>query len=429
MESLKIRLYHILRQSEKYFKTDMVYLARGSFWLGAGQIVSSVAIFSLAIAFANLISQETYGTYKYILSITGLLTVLTLRGMDSAVLQSVARNFEGVLVPALKTKIRWGILSTISSICIAIYYYVNGNNTLAISFLISSVFLPFMDSFGIYNAFLNGKKLFHLSATYTSLSQIGSAIIMAGSLFFTKNLFIILFVYFASWTIFRFVFFVITIKNSPPNNKIDPETIPYGKHSSMVNILDALVTSVDGLLIFHYLGPTNLAIYSFALAPVMQIRALLGNISALATPKLSARSSSETEVMLNRRIFMLFILGASISFMYILTAPYIYQIFFPKYIDSVFSSQLFSLTIAIVFPHIILGATVASKLTLIPKKMLYLWNIPGIVFIVSAIMLTPKLGINGVVYSRLISLALGFTINHIVWRKIIKTESKKLLAI
>jgi len=164
IDHVKMYIHRLLRKSEKYFKTDMVYLARGSFWLGSGQITSSVVIFSLAIAFANLIPKETYGTYKYVLSITGLLTILTLRGMDSAVLQSVARNFEGVLIPALKTKIKWGILSAVSGIGIAIYYYINGNNTLAISFLIASGFSPFMDSFGIYNALLNGKKLFHLSS-------------------------------------------------------------------------------------------------------------------------------------------------------------------------------------------------------------------------------------------------------------------------
>ncbi|MEK7538898.1 MAG: oligosaccharide flippase family protein [Patescibacteria group bacterium] len=429
IERAKITAYQLLRKSEKYTKTDMVYLTKGGFWLGVGQIISSVAIFSLAIAFANLMSQETYGTYKYVLSITGLLTILTLRGVDSAVLQSVARNFEGVLIPALKTRIRWGLLSATSSICIAIYYYINGNNTLAISFLIASGFLPFIDSFGIYNALLNGKKLFHLSATYAAISQIGSAITMAGSLFFTKNLFTILFVYFLSWTLFRFVFFMVTIKKFPPNNKIDPETIPYGKHSSLINIFDALVSSVDGLIVFHYLGSVNLAIYSFALAPVVQIRGLLNNIPTLAIPKLSARSSIEIEVVLRKRILALFALGAFISLAYILVAPYIYQIFFPKYIDSVFSSQLFSLAIALSLPQVIFGSTVGSKLTLIPKKMLYLWNIPGVIFIISVLTLIGAFGVNGVIFSRLLSITSGFVINCIIWKKIKKIEAESMLKI
>lgn len=429
LQKIKGKTHELLRWSEQYTKTDMVYLARGSFWLSLGQSISSMAILLLAIAFANLLPQETYGTYKYVLSITGFLTILTLRGINSAVLHAVARKFEGVLLPALKTRIKWGAFSTISSIAIGIYYYFNGDNTLALSFLIVSGFLPFIESFGIYSSFLDGKRLFHLSTIYNALSQVGSSILMIGSLFFTNNLFIILFVYFASWTFFRFIFFIITIKKFPPNNAIDPETIPYGKHSSIINILDALVSSVDGLLIFHYLGPVNLAIYSFALAPVSQIRGLLNNIPTLAIPKLSSRSAIEIEPVLRKRMLLLFIIGSFLSLAYIIVAPYMYQIFFPKYIDSVFFSQLFSVAIALSLPQVIFGAAASSKLTLIPKKMLFLWNIPGVIFIISVLILIGKFGISGVIISRLLSITTGFIINHIIWEKIKKIESKNLLAI
>jgi len=229
--------------------------------------------------------------------------------------------------------------------------------------------------------------------------------------------------------LFRFVFFIVTIKKFPPNNKIDPETIPYGKHSSMINIFDALIGSIDGLLVFHYLGPVNLALYSFALAPVAQIRGLLNNIPTLAIPKLSTRSSLEIEGVLKKRIFILFVLGAFISFAYILIAPYIYQIFFPKYLDSVFSSQLFSLVIALSLPQVIFGAAIGSKITFIPKKMLYLWNVPGIIFITSVLLFVGTFGINGVIFSRLLSVTSGFVINYIMWGKIKQNETKNLLSI
>lgn len=422
MKNLKSKIIEFLIWSQKYTKIDMLYLVKGSFWFGSGQVFSSAATFTLAIAFANFIEQETYGTYKYILSITGILTVLSLRGMDSAVLQSVTRNFEGVLIPALKTKIRWGFLSALASVCIALYYYINGNNTISISFLIVSGFLPFIDSFGIYSSFLNGKKLFHVTVIYKTIIQLVSTTLMIAGLILTKNLFVIILIYFASLTFSNLLFFIITLKKYPPNAKYDANIIPYGKHSSVINIFDALITSIDGLLIFHYLGPINLAIYSFALAPISQIRGLLSNIATIALPKLAVRSSLETNTVLKKRIFLLFILGASFSFIYTIIAPYIYSIFFPKYIDSVFSSQLFSLSIILALPQTLFGAAIGAKLTCIPKKMLYLSNIPGIVFIISLFALIGTLGINGVILSRLISHISGFIINCIMWRKIREVE-------
>jgi len=425
--SFKIYLYKIIHWGERHTKTDMVYLAKGGFWLTTGQVISSISVFILAIVFANLLPRDIYGIYKYVLSIAGIFAALTLRGMDTAVFHAIARGFDGVFFRALRTKIKWGLLASLAGILISIYYYINGNNTLSFSFLIIAGFLPLMDSFGLYHALLRGKKLFNLSAIYGAVSQIGSVSALIIGVLFTQNLFIILFIYFASWTIFRFVFLIITIKKITTNENYDPKTISYGKHSSFINILDTLVSSVDSLLIFHYLGTVNLAIYSFAIAPISQIKNLTGNISTLAIPKLSVRSSEKINGLLKRRILLLFVIGLGVYFLYILAAPYIYQIFFPKYTDAIFFSQLFALTMVLSFPQTIFGAAITSKLTSIPPKMLYLWNLPGIIFIIFSLIFVVKLGIIGVILGRLLSLVAGFVINLIVWKKVKEVEKSQLL--
>jgi len=403
----------------------MIYLARGGFWLTLGQGVASVSTFFLAIAFANLLLPETYGTYKYVISIAGILTVLTLRGMDLAVFHAIARGFEGAFLKAFKTRIKWGFLSSVASVSLGFYYYFNTNTTLATSFWIIAIFLSLMDPLEIYQSFLQGKKLFNLSAIYGSLSQVASVAILITAVFFTNNIFILLFAYFASWTLIRLFFFFITIKKFPPNNNVDDKTIEYGKRTSFVNILDSLVSSVDSILIFHYLGAVNLATYFFAIAPISQIKNLSGHIPTLAMPKLANRASSEINHILKKRMIYLFFLGLFISLLYILAAPYIYQIFFPKYLDSVLFSQVFSLAVALYFPQTIFGAAISAKLTLIPPKMLYLWNLPGVIFIIFALILVIKIGIIGIIISRLVSLVSGFAVNLIIWRRIKKNELRE----
>src|SRR3989344_3576832 len=127
---MKNRLVNLLRWSEQYTKTDMVYLASGGFWLGLGQIVASGSVFLTSIAFANLLAPELYGIYKYVLSVFGMLAITTLFGMDSAVTQSTARGFEGTITPAFKEKMKWGTLGSLASLAIALYYYAQGNMTL-----------------------------------------------------------------------------------------------------------------------------------------------------------------------------------------------------------------------------------------------------------------------------------------------------------
>ena len=66
IKKYKNSVYTFLRKTEKYTKTDMVYLASGGFWLSIKTALSILIALSLSIAFANLLPKETFGEYKYI---------------------------------------------------------------------------------------------------------------------------------------------------------------------------------------------------------------------------------------------------------------------------------------------------------------------------------------------------------------------------
>ena len=65
---MKNKMVKILRWSEKYINTNMVYAVHGAFWLllwkGIGMITSIV----LLAGFAKWTPKEVYGGYNYILS-------------------------------------------------------------------------------------------------------------------------------------------------------------------------------------------------------------------------------------------------------------------------------------------------------------------------------------------------------------------------
>lgn len=424
LNNIKSKLYNILRQSEKYIKTDMVYLAKGTFWLSTGQMFSSAATFLLAIAFAHFISQETYGTYKYILSMAGILATANLRGMATAVIQAVARGREGVLIPALREKIRWGSLGSIASIVVGIYYYWNGNITLAISFWLIAVFIPFFDSFEIYDSYLQGKKLFGVSALYGAVGQIIPTALLICIVFLTDNLYIIIFTYFAAWTIMRMVIFLRTIKKFPPNSSRDDHSLSYGRYGSFIGALATIFSSLDNPMLFHYMGATEVAIYTFAMAPVIQIQGLTKRLPTLATPKMAQRSAVKMNPMLKKRAFWLFLLGLAVVGVYSLFAEYFFLWFFPKYANAVWYSKIFALTIPFTMAQSIIGPALNAKLTLVPKKMLYLWNIPGLVGTLVLFLFVGKFGIVGAILSRISASLATLLVSLFVWRRI-KIEERR----
>ena len=409
MINLKTKIYRLLRWSERYTKTDMVYLAKGGFWLTLGQAVSSLSSFVLAIAFANLLPKETYGTYKYVLSLVGILSIPTLAGMNTAVTRAVARGYEGTPLPALKTKIKWGTLGSLSSLALALYYYLHHNTTLSFSFLIAAIFIPFLEAFSLYGAFLQGKKMFDVFSRYFASIKIGAVTALILTLLITQNLFFILLIYFLSWTTLRFFFFRKSIQKFKNNKESDTETISYGKKLTLINIIGTIANQIDKILVFHFLGATELAIYTFAIIPPEQIKAVLKNVGTLALPKFSEKSMTEIKKRFFKKIFVFSLSIIAIIILYIILAPFVYKFFFSQYLNSIFYSQIFSLSLIAIPLLIILSIFKAQK----KVKKLYWFNFPTSSFqIIISFLGVYFYGLIGIIIGRIIArffnLALSF---------------------
>lgn len=417
MEKLKTKIISLLRQSEKYTKTDMIYLAQGGSWLGLGQVVSMSAVFLTSIAFANLLPPETYGLYKYILSVTSIILITTLSGMDSAVTQAVARDYEGTLNVGVKTKIKWGVLGTSVSLFMAGYYYLQGNTELTLALCIVSLFVPFSESFDMYNSLLWGKKLFSAQTKYNIIRKIITLIILIGTLFVTKNILIIITAYFATLTIPAGFFFWRTVKKHLSNKNIDPEAVSYGKHLSAINIIGLVLGELDKILIFHFLGAVNLAIYSLATAPTDQIKGVMKNVNALAMPQFSNRTPAEIKKTIWHKVRILALASGAIVAGYIIISPFFFRIFFPKYLASIHYSQVLSVSL---IPIVIAGFIYTALESQKAKKELYQYN--SYTYIIGIVILFPLVyyfGIWGAIISRIISRLFTFAISSWLIRRIV----------
>jgi len=393
-------IYNLLRKSQKFTGTDNIYIAKYGSYLMIGNIISMAAAFLLSIAFARFLPKEIYGQYGYILSIMAILAIFSLQGMNTAIIQGVAKGFEGVLKKGFKTKLKWSLLGSLTSIGVAMYFWLQGNIEFTFSFLIIAAFLPLFKSGGIYQSYLDGKKMFGKKVSYTVLTQLLSTAFLILTLFLTTNLIILILVYFLSYSILRIFFLFYTIKKIKPNKVDSPETISYGKHLSLIGALNIISQQIDKVLLFSFLGPIQLAIYSFATLPIQYIRTPLQNIQELALPKLSVRSGQEIKKTLPKKLLkttVLIILGIGI---YIILAPYFYKIFYPQYMDSVLYSRLFAFTL-LVFPMSMMMLALQAKMK---TKELYKINIiRPIIQIIFLLILTPLYGILGVILATLLS--------------------------
>ena len=197
IERARSYLIRILRWSEKFTKTDMVYLASGGFWLVFEQIMAAIFAFALAVAFGHFASKDLYGNYKYVLSLASVLTAFSLSGIGTAVTQAAARGKEGTLKQGFTINLRWSVPMSLISLGVGGFYFFQGNSFVALSMWVVALFSPFLYSFSLFDNFLIGLRKFDRVALYSVVINFASMIILILALFAGHRAIVLVIAYFA----------------------------------------------------------------------------------------------------------------------------------------------------------------------------------------------------------------------------------------
>jgi len=400
MSLFRDKIISLLRWSERYTKTDMVYLTSGGFWLVIGHVLQIVSGIILAVAFANLVPKNTFGTYQFVMSVAAVLSAFTLTGMSAAVMRAVARGSTGALRAGVRAQLQWSVAMVLAGAALAAYYFLKGNTTLSLSFLIAGSFSPFISAFGLSRSFFIGRQLFRESATFGFTRKVLPVAALVATVFATHDVVTIVFVYFASNALASALLYWQVLRTYKLPRSHDEEMVGYSKHLSAINIFSEIAGQADKVLIFHFLGAAPVAAYALAQLPVTHMRGLFKHVSTMTLPKLSVAEFPALKATLpyKVRVFLFATLAAVV--LYALAAPYFFALLFPAYPESVLLSQVLALTLLSVPRGLYGQALTAHK----KKRALYITNIShNTLKLILLIVLLPLYGVWGAVAAILVS--------------------------
>lgn len=393
----------VVKRLERFTKTDIRYLLRGGFWLSIGRVLSAFSAFLVSVAFANLLPQETYGTYRFILSIAGVLSAFTLPAMSTALIRAVARGMDGSVHQATGVRIKVGALGALIALGIGLYYFIQGNYVLATANLIVAMFLPFFDTFTIINAYLQGKRDFRKDTVCDSIVKIIATGILVATAFLTTNLYFLLIAYFGSYTVLRAITYFYIVRSIPKKSPVDPEMVTYGTHLSVMGLSGLIATHIDKILLFQHIGAVEVALYAVATAIPENARSAVKSFSILLTPKFAKDSSEEIAnrvASLWRKMILIGGVLVLATLAYIPLAPFLYGTLFPTYPDAVLLSQVSMI-------GLVTGISAIPMMLLqSQKKTGPLYGLVGVnTFIQLGLLfvLVPLFGVWGAIWGRIIS--------------------------
>ena len=307
--------------------------AKGSASVIAGKVLIFGAAFGFTAIFARVAGKGLVGEYSYVTSVLAIVSVTTLSGMPIALIRAVARGHDGSLASMTKKRLTVGLLGTVTSAAISVWYFVHGNTLLGTTFLVAAPFVPLTDTMSDMTfAYFQGKKLFGKSASLAVAYQLmftvpalililltGSLSLIIGGILFFQAL--------AGWIVYSSI--------QPETTSRDTESENLGMHLSVMGVLRTLGNNIDTIITWFLFGPITTAIYTLASVPVNKIEQLVP-IEQVALPALSQQDHSSTaKSRLLKRTGLLFLMAIMACAALFGISHLLYKIFFPRFTDSV----------------------------------------------------------------------------------------------
>lgn len=388
-----------LRWTEQYTKTDMVYLAKNSGWVFLGQLVTSTAALGTIVALTQLVDKVEYGEYRFLFAAVALLSIFTLPGMQTALVQATATGNTGELTHVVRTRQKWSILASVLASIASGYYILQGNTGLGLSFAIVASCMPFYGVYFSYYFYLQGRELFDKAA----LAQITTRILLFVALLVTALMaptttYLIL-AFLLTSIIAQYIGYRWTARRYPEIPSSAPETATYGVYLTLCNAAPAVMaTQIGVVIVWYFLGAIEAAIYAVAMMLPMECSRLGTILNQVTMPKLAKQTIDVRTLFI--KLFKLEIVLVLFWFFYAICAPYIFMYVFPAYPEAS-SLSVIAMLLILTTPKSILQGLVSMKKMKRAMRATALTSLASQLSLL--ILLVPQFGIIGAILSLVIT--------------------------
>jgi len=211
------------------------------------------------------------------------------------------------------------------------------------------------------------------------------------------------------------IFYITTLRIfKPPAAAPAGGVLKYGRELTFIGFIGPIVSQIDSIILNHFWGPVQLAVYSLAMAIPDKAIPFIKSWVDVGFPKLAVKTAEEINKVFYKRIFQGLVIGTALAIVYIAIVPYFFKYLMPKYLDAVFYSQLLAISFVFAMPNRYISSIfTAQKLT----RLIFINSIvQNILRILLYAILGIWGGIIGLVLAQVLYQALSLVINIAFWR-------------
>jgi O-antigen/teichoic acid export membrane protein len=402
----------------RYFRIDAHYFFSGGVWLTIIQAITVSGALIVSVILANVLDESQYGSYRYILGLGILFSTFSLTGIGQSIFQTAAKKYLWFYERGIRASLIYSLGISISGLTGTVYYFIQDNHELALGCLLIALFQPFVNTFQLIFSSLQGERKFRESTFLQGVKTVFITATTVGTIYITQDVFWLVFSFLVSNTVINLGIHILykPRDTSEFDEKIYSRYMTYAKNTSIRNILGNVAFRIDSIIVFQQLGATNLAIYTIATILPEQIKTSFKNITTLLVPKYALHDNMDNiKKSMFRRSMQLLLLTILVTILYIIFAPLIYTLLFPKYHEAIVLTQLISLSFPAMIALIPLSALQAHTEE---KKLNKLNTYTSVLMIMLTTVLTITHGLMGAIFAKILSRYINVAFTYFyLWQK------------
>jgi len=396
------RLRHILAAFSDQYELDVGYFLKGGLWLSVPILVNHVLGLIRTVAFARLTEQSTYGAFGFVISITGMVGILTLPGISTALAETVARGNLGSLTDAARTRARWGTLGSVLLAGAAAYYAYLDQQELALGLLLAGLLLPLSSSLQVIQAYYSGRKRFEMVSLISSGLMTLTTIALLLALWFKRGLLWLVLINSGVQALFYLLFYLRAIRHAQDAPR-DLDMAAYGRSLTWAEAISTVALQLDSVILGFSAGFVDVAVYNIANVFPTSVKSITKTLTPLAMPKIAEKPDKRVySRQTRRRLLILLLLNLLVVTLVILVLPTLIRLLYgERYSASIPYAQLLMVSVTASWPSSFFAAALQARKQ---TRAIYHFNlIYGILQVGTLVVFVPLWGILGIVISRIVT--------------------------
>lgn len=297
---------------------------------------------------ARTLSKEDFGAYHFILNLVGLLTLFSLKEVNNAVMQSVARGFSGTFRASLRYVLLGSAIAAVVLAGLALWYLRQQQHQLGIGMAIAAALFILTHGLTQWKGLKMGRGDFAGFTRYEGIGAIVTHLAIVASILAVPHQYLLpLALLLGVPGLLNLLLTLRCLRQMPRTAPVEADSIRYGMRTSVYGALQIGAKHVDKLFLFLFLSPATLATYVAADRIADLLATAVQDLAAVLGPRFARRGGYSRD--LDRILkYASWAIGAAYVVFAFTALPWLLTaIFSDRYADAVPYSQALICAIAI----------------------------------------------------------------------------------